>query len=550
MANQFLKLRRSAVPGRIPSTSSLDFGEIALNTYDGLAFLKKSGSNGEEIVAIGANTISITGSANYIPLFSGTSSLITSSIYQTGSFTGINATAPDDFNNVDVLLVNGRNLPTYNILSAHGEINSYAQLNVQNFNGGGLASSDIVATADNGTELTNYIDLGINSSGYSIANSVGFAGDAYLYSSANDLYIGNTTPGKQVILFNGGLDSLANGRVWIHDQGTVGINTGAYDILNPPSLQISSLSTLTYNLVVAESTVDNYSQINLINNSSGTSASADIVATNDTGNESSGYINMGINSTTYNVADFVGGPGDGYLYSIGNHLHIGNASPNQPVMFFAGGLNADEHQKLILYPNNQHEMTGSLNMSGSLTVGGTITAQTLIVQTITSSTDFVTGSTIFGSQLSNTHQFTGSVSITGSLNAPIITGSLFGTASWAQNAVTASYVAAANVAGLSLFQITTGSITASVGLGNNLFLIKSGSKTYFNISSSGDTTIYSSNFMIRDFNTNEMVFQVSASRAYFDFDGITIATQSVAPTGSADVGGILFTSTAMYIGLE
>ncbi len=56
MSNQFLKLRRSAVPGRIPTTSSLDFGEIALNTYDGLAFMKKSGSSGEEIVTLGTGT--------------------------------------------------------------------------------------------------------------------------------------------------------------------------------------------------------------------------------------------------------------------------------------------------------------------------------------------------------------------------------------------------------------------------------------------------------------------------------------------------------------
>lgn len=54
MSNQFLKLRRSAVPGKVPTTSSLEFGEIALNTYDGLAFMKKSGSNGEEIVTLGS----------------------------------------------------------------------------------------------------------------------------------------------------------------------------------------------------------------------------------------------------------------------------------------------------------------------------------------------------------------------------------------------------------------------------------------------------------------------------------------------------------------
>ena len=62
----------------------------------------------------------------------------------------------------------------------------------------------------------------------------------------------------------------------------------------------------------------------------------------------------------------------------------------------------------------------SFNVAGNLTasnavLSGTLTAQTLVVQTITSSIDFVTGSTRFGSLLTNTHTFTGSVSITGSL---------------------------------------------------------------------------------------------------------------------------------------
>jgi len=42
---------------------------------------------------------------------------------------------------------------------------------------------------------------------------------------------------------------------------------------------------------------------------------------------------------------------------------------------------------------------------------GTLTAQTLVVQTITSSVDFVTGSTRFGSLLANNHVFSGSVSM-------------------------------------------------------------------------------------------------------------------------------------------
>jgi hypothetical protein len=47
----------------------------------------------------------------------------------------------------------------------------------------------------------------------------------------------------------------------------------------------------------------------------------------------------------------------------------------------------------------------------NLLVRNTLTAQTLVVQTITSSVDFVTGSTRFGSLLANTHIFSGSVTM-------------------------------------------------------------------------------------------------------------------------------------------
>ena len=93
-------------------------------------------------------------------------------------------------------------------------------------------------------------------------------------------------------------------------------------------------------------------------------------------------------------------------------------------------------------------VSGSVNISGSITIAGggtisgtasiattaltassadnllvrnTLTAQTLVVQTITSSVDFVTGSTRFGSIAANTHVFTGSMSVSGSF---ISTGSI------------------------------------------------------------------------------------------------------------------------------
>jgi hypothetical protein len=62
------------------------------------------------------------------------------------------------------------------------------------------------------------------------------------------------------------------------------------------------------------------------------------------------------------------------------------------------------------------------SFANAFTVAGNLTAQTLVVQTITSSVDFVTGSTRFGSLASNTHQFTGSMYVTGAFY--IATGSV------------------------------------------------------------------------------------------------------------------------------
>jgi hypothetical protein len=56
------------------------------------------------------------------------------------------------------------------------------------------------------------------------------------------------------------------------------------------------------------------------------------------------------------------------------------------------------------------------SFANTFTVNSTLTAQTLVVQTITSSVDYVTGSTRFGSLLDNTHIFTGSIDTSGSIN--------------------------------------------------------------------------------------------------------------------------------------
>ena len=97
--------------------------------------------------------------------------------------------------------------------------------------------------------------------------------------------------------------------------------------------------------------------------------------------------------------------------------------------------------------------TGSQNILGAITasaalINGTLTAQTLVVTTVSSSVVFSSGSNVFGNSTANTQTFTGSVNISGSLTlngrATLnnLTGSLFGTASWATNFITGSVTSA------------------------------------------------------------------------------------------------------------
>ena len=49
---QTIKLRRSATAGATPTTSQLELGEVAINTYDGKMYIKKSVGGTESIVEI------------------------------------------------------------------------------------------------------------------------------------------------------------------------------------------------------------------------------------------------------------------------------------------------------------------------------------------------------------------------------------------------------------------------------------------------------------------------------------------------------------------
>ena len=116
--------------------------------------------------------------------------------------------------------------------------------------------------------------------------------------------------------------------------------------------------------------------------------------------------------------------------------------------------------------------TGSNTFIGNQIINGTITAQTLIVQTVSSSIEFVTGSTKFGSLATNTHQFTGSVSVSGSI---AVSGSVI-------NDLTASFAVSASRAVSSSFAQTASfalnvPVTASYALSSSQAITASFAQT-------------------------------------------------------------------------
>lgn len=167
-------------------------------------------------------------------------------------------------------------LPT-TIAQFTGNANTYTQLNVQNISTGTDATSEYVATANNGTDTTFFVDMGIANSNYDVNspnNSLGtaiFANDSYLYAQGNtsatvggNLVVGTTTANKTVKIFAGGINSanivatVANTGVSVTGNITATNNitatgnvTATYLVTTGGFGNISQVDTITANSMIA-----------------------------------------------------------------------------------------------------------------------------------------------------------------------------------------------------------------------------------------------------------------------------------------------------------
>ncbi len=197
---------------------------LPVNTYNITSSWAQSASN-----AINAQTASaiLGGKATHIPFYNTDITLATSSIYQSGSTSIIINQDNATIDAPEALYVYQPSQTSFNVISGKGTLNNYLQLNIQNKNPGTNASSDVVATSNNGDENGGYIDMGINSDNFS--GPVGGPLDAYLYATGSHLHIGNITPNMPIQFFVGGSDTDADRKFELNANNSHNM-TGSLDI--------------------------------------------------------------------------------------------------------------------------------------------------------------------------------------------------------------------------------------------------------------------------------------------------------------------------------
>jgi|GEM_PF-1460605 len=251
-------------------------------------------------------------------------------------------------------------------------INNYGEINMQNLSAGNNASSDITATANNGTATSYYVNLGINSSAYNQATfNITGANDAYLFSSDSPLDIGTaTTSAASVIKFFTGGTVLANERMRITPTGNVGIGTtgpaGLLDIFSTDSTKEVYL-TGNYSGTNQNS---NSPRLNFVGQSQTAGFGIQAVNTASYGRKDLVfYAHSALDYTTYSEAmriQYTGNVGIGTTTPAGT-FQVANASSTSALFVNSASGNTGGYVGIFkTNPAQNLDIVGGMNASGSV----------------------------------------------------------------------------------------------------------------------------------------------------------------------------------------
>jgi hypothetical protein len=325
------------------------------------------------------------------------------------------------------------------------------------------------------------VGIGTTSPAYALHNT-GTTGLAQFFGSSPTLYVynGRTANDSTLKLENQSGDLLYFGGAGLLVTGNTTIGNGSNTLSARLGVKGSGTTSSTTSLLVQNSAGTQYFKVD----DGGTVYIATSISMNGgtifSNVWSGGYINSQGNA--YTVMTTHNSTGNASFWQ---SLAVGTtAQPNTAYKLDVSGSGNFTNNLTVTGSiiTNSALTASSALINGNVVIRGTASVDVLITNYESSSIIYSSGSTKFGDSLDDTHEFTGSLYITGS------TVSLQG-GSFSGSGANLFNIPASGITGLNLSQIATGSVSASVSLGTGSFTISSGSSNFLFISSSGNIGI-------------------------------------------------------------
>ena len=207
------------------------------------------------------------------------------------------------------LTVLGTGVTGYTSFSAvvaemYGNVDTFAQSYVQNYNDGTGASADMIVYRDNTvSDSANFMDMGINSSNFSSATwPIYTPGSMYLYGDGGEMFVGSGT--DDLIFFTGGVDTTDEAARF--DKTTKALTTAA-DVNVGGALDVTGAATFgsTVTLSANPSSALQAATKQYVDNATSTGIHIHTPCTAETSAALSAAYTQG--GTTFNITDITGG---------------------------------------------------------------------------------------------------------------------------------------------------------------------------------------------------------------------------------------------------
>jgi hypothetical protein len=267
---QNIILKRSAVQGRVPDTGSINLGEVAINTYDGKLYFKKSGSVQSIETIVTTNSITSGSIQVSQDITSQRDLYVIRDIITNGDIDAGGALSGSTLNITNNLKVSANNLQLSGSAGITGSLTVLGSINATQFNIGIISSSILYQsgstkfgdTGDDVMQVTGSLQV---SGSQKITGSLNITGSLYVNGSQVGI-----APGPNTYDFN--LDPNAAGTVnYITDStsNTYALaQTGSFDV-KIANTTILSVSASAINVTSGSVTKNYMWLLRYINNTTG-----------------------------------------------------------------------------------------------------------------------------------------------------------------------------------------------------------------------------------------------------------------------------------------